>query len=74
MDILGAAGMAKYPERQSCPACAALWPVESFFANVYTDTKEFVVTNRLEVQATYKVAMNQPVRAACIDRPYIRAC
>eukprot|EP00974_Lingulodinium_polyedra_P089129 8641215-Lingulodinium_polyedra.AAC.1 len=60
MDIPGAAGMAQVPERLSCPECASVWLVESFFANVYADTKEFVVTTRLEVQATYKAAMNQP--------------
>eukprot|EP00974_Lingulodinium_polyedra_P030888 2972606-Lingulodinium_polyedra.AAC.1 len=66
--------MAKIPEPMSCPECSALWPVESFFAHVYSDAKEFVVVNRLEVQAVYKAATNQPVRASCLERPYLRAC
>eukprot|EP00974_Lingulodinium_polyedra_P056160 5400625-Lingulodinium_polyedra.AAC.1 len=73
MDIPGAAGMARAPEGIICPQCSALLPVESLFARVHADDKEFVVPDRLEMQATFAVAAQQPVRANCIERPYIRA-
>eukprot|EP00974_Lingulodinium_polyedra_P053077 5101510-Lingulodinium_polyedra.AAC.1 len=60
MDIPGAAGMARAPEGICCPQCSALLPVESFFAHVYNDTKEFVAPDRLEMQATFAAATKQP--------------
>eukprot|EP00974_Lingulodinium_polyedra_P089163 8645562-Lingulodinium_polyedra.AAC.1 len=66
--------MARAPEGICGPQCSALLPVESFFARVYNETKEFVVPDRLEMQATFAVATKQPVLANCIERPFIRAC
>eukprot|EP00974_Lingulodinium_polyedra_P039791 3817365-Lingulodinium_polyedra.AAC.1 len=74
MDIPGAAGMARAPEGICCPQCSARLPVGSFFAHVHADDKEFVVPDRLEMQATFVVAAQQPVRANCIERPFIRVC
>eukprot|EP00974_Lingulodinium_polyedra_P053515 5142186-Lingulodinium_polyedra.AAC.1 len=74
MHIPGAARMARAPQGDVCPQCSALLPVESFFANVYEDNKEFVKPRQLEIAATFAASQGQQLRVARVGRAIIRAC
>eukprot|EP00974_Lingulodinium_polyedra_P093367 9042785-Lingulodinium_polyedra.AAC.1 len=53
---------------KSCPACASLFPVESFFGNIYEDDKSWVDTWVASLAATVDTVKGRPVKHQGSDR------
>eukprot|EP00974_Lingulodinium_polyedra_P113168 10954333-Lingulodinium_polyedra.AAC.1 len=59
---------------KSCPACSSLFPVESFFGNVYEDDHSWVQMWDASLAATADIVKGQAVQHQGSERAVGRYC